>query len=139
MGIIRRWRFIDENLSKLKNVEELLAGDIVEFKYDSKKKIGTVGGWKTDKRPRVLVIFEDSKENKLYGINLNYIPYTFAIHLLNVDKVYTGKRDESGAKAYYKYLKMKAPSAVKKGYRTYMRNVMKKNAFLVEGARRMAI
>jgi len=139
MGIIRRWRFEGEKLSKLPNTGDLIAGDIVEFKYDSKKKEGVVGGWKTDKKPRVLIILDDVKEKKVYGINLNYIPYTFAIHLLNVDAKYAGNRSESGARNYYKYLKMKAPQAVKKGYRTYMRNVMKRNAFLVEGTRRMSV
>ena len=139
MSIVRRYKFEGEKLIRLSNTDELRAGYIVEFKYDSKKKKGAVGGWKTDKKPRVLVIFEDKKDNKLYGINLNYVPYTFAVQLLNADKSYVGNREEAGAKSYYKYLKMKAPTAVKKGYRTYMRNVMKMNAFLVEGARRTIV
>ena len=137
MRIVKRHRLVDEVKKKATLATKYKCGDILDFKYDSKKPKGKVGGWHTDKMPRILVVYDGFKNGYLYGINLNYMPYTFATQLLKLSENAQHIYNRDG-RAFYAYLKQKAPIALK-SYRAYIRSVAMRAAYEVKHSGRLLV
>lgn len=101
-------------------------GSILKFKYDGKKPVGEIGGWKNDPRPYGIVVYDDKAKNRLHLLNMNYIPWTLYRRIINL--VDENPKLKFNGRKFYKELKSHSPEAVKKSYRKYVRDVALKNA-----------
>jgi hypothetical protein len=113
---------------ELKLVKEVKTGSIIEFVYGSKQKVGQVGGYKNDRRPVLLVFYDDGKKY-IEGLNTNYLSRYYLFKLNQIRKRFPGilvdKANNKTGEMFYKIVKRTAPYAVGKGYRKYMRKSLK--------------
>lgn len=105
-----------------KMLQEVKTASILEFVYGVKQKPGQVGGYKNDRRPVLLVFYDDGKKY-IEGINTNYLSRYYLIKMNLIVKKYPGVAKDG--KFFYKIVKRTAPWAVKKGYRKYIRSSLK--------------
>lgn len=125
---IIRHKFDNEILSKVNSARIIKSGTIIEFKYDSKHPPEDPGGWHNDKQPRIVLIWDDKSKNRIFGLNINYLPWT---HFRRVIKLIESKDFKYNGKMLYNFLLSNAKFASKRAYRIYYRHVAMKNAKLV--------
>lgn len=117
---------------KIKMINEIATGEILEFNYGYKQKPGEVGGWKNDPKPVLLVFYDDGSEY-IEGLNTNYLSDYYLRKLKRIIAKFPGitiqpKEKKMGMKLYDVVSKT-AAYAVKKGYRKYLRKNLR-NTYL---------
>ena len=110
----------------VKMLNEIETGRVLEFVYGVKQKPGQVGGYKNDRRP-VLLVFYDDKEKYIEGINTNYLSRYYLFKLNTILRRFPGITKDG--RILYNVVKKTANYAVKKGYRKYIRKNLR-NTYL---------
>lgn len=101
------------------------AGSLIEFQYGIQKPLDEAGGWKHDRRPILIVFYDDQTEN-IEGINTNYLENTLLRETLASIYHFPGKLGSSpeDGKRLYEYVKTVEPDMLR-AYRRYKRKQMK--------------
>lgn len=106
---------------------EIECGTILEFVYGKKQKPGQVGGWKNDRKPVLLVFYDNKVDGYIEGINTNYLSMYYLKKLKQIMTRFPGVDGEE----LYTIMLRTARFAVNKGYRKYIRSSLK-NVFTFE-------
>jgi len=99
-------------------VKKIPYGTVLEFVYGNKQVQGQIGGWKVDRKPNLLVFWDDMPKDRIEGINMNYLSGFYVHKLKLIMKRFPGIDGEE----FYHILRRTARFAITKGYRKYVRS-----------------
>lgn len=95
-------------------------GSLLSFVYGKKQRPGQVGGWKNDRKPLLLVFYDDG-EKYIEGINTNYLSKWYIKRLKTLLRIFPG----IDGRQFYHIVQKTAWYALGKGYRKYIRSSLK--------------